>query len=329
MKETAMPHARLTRDGRAERRGSPGFTIVELLTSIFVIGLILSILIVGLRFFFAAGQATKQRAAVTQMKQAVSEFQTKFGILPPLVRDQYVPASGARSTNTVSGQNVIAVWSATDLQGIPAVVVNNEYWDPRFSVRTLPYYLMGALDLPLLASGPATYVVDGVAGPGSYRPNDDGTFRIPAEILQAAAASDPNPRKLTAEVYTPSIDPGSADPKLVSGADPVYDPALDTSDLVKLQLKDSKGVVYRFYRWEKLPPTTAGVLNQNIPRLVGDANDPAVRGAKYALVGAGPNGVFGDENITTIRSALGRPLTYPEVTARKEAAADNIVEVGQ
>jgi hypothetical protein len=52
--------------------------------SLFVIGLILAILIVGLRYFFAAGQSTKQSAAVAQMKQAVADFRSKFGYLPPL-----------------------------------------------------------------------------------------------------------------------------------------------------------------------------------------------------------------------------------------------------
>jgi prepilin-type N-terminal cleavage/methylation domain-containing protein len=79
-----------TRHNLNQRPGSRGFTIVELLSSLFVIGLILAILIVGLRYFFAAGQSTKQRAAVAQMKQAVADFRSKFGYLPPLVMDQYV-----------------------------------------------------------------------------------------------------------------------------------------------------------------------------------------------------------------------------------------------
>jgi hypothetical protein len=39
--------------------------------------------------------------------------------------------------------------------------------------------------------------------------------------------------------------------------------------------------------------------------------------------------VFGDEDITLIRSSLGKPLNFPEADARKAAASDNVVEVGQ
>lgn len=356
-----MRHARLPHADRTQRPRTRGFTIVELLTSIFVIGLILAILIVGLRFFFAAGQATRQRASVTQMKQAVSDFKTKFGFLPPLVRDQYIqptpppppilPLLDRRSTedpatSTSPGQNRIAVVDDMHLgPWIPDTVANNPYADPRFSVRTLPYYLMGALEVKyLVVDGPGGNVaIDGVDGPGSYRPDADGTFRVPGEVLRAIQSSgNPNgPRKLTAEVYLPSIDAGSSDPKLVAGADvapppaPVYDAPLDTADSVKLQVKDSKGVPYRYYRWSVIvpPPPPAvppkPIVNQNIPLMVGNASDPSVRGASYAIVGAGPNHVFGDEDIAFIRTALGKSLNYPEAAARQEAAADNIVEVGQ
>jgi hypothetical protein len=72
------------------------------------------------------------------------------------------------------------------------------------------------------------------------------------------------------------------------------------------------------------------VVNQNIPLLVGNAQ--AMRrcvARTYAIVGAGPNQVFGDEDVTELRTKLGRPLNYPEASARKEAASDNVVEVGQ
>jgi type II secretory pathway pseudopilin PulG len=310
-----------------ERRA---FTIIELLTSIFVIGLILAILIVGLQYFFAAGQSTRQRAAVTQMKQAVSDFEGKFGFLPPLVRDQHPNAAKRMSMELVSGQNRIAVTSAADLAAIPMVNMTNPYEDGRYSVRTLPYYLSGGLDLDIrTGTHDPIFPIDGVLGGGSYRPNEDGSFRIPDEVLRAVIANQP-PRKLTAEVYLAFIDPGAGDPKLVRAADAVYDGPNDSDPAVQVQFRDAKNVVYRYYRWTALDPVANPTAqNQNIPLMVGNASDSGVRGAKYAIVGAGPNHVFGDEDITLIRSSLGKPLNFPEADARKAAASDNVVEVGQ
>lgn len=331
------------RHNQHHRRGSKGFTLIELLTSLFVIGLILAILIVGLRFFFAAGQATKQRAAVAQMKQAVADFRAKFGYLPPLVTDQYVhptppppglPNLGRESVEadgTTGFQKIAIADEGHIAQWIPAAVPNNEYKDPRFSVRTLPYYLMGALDVDIRTSGSGggeVFPIDGILGPGSYKPNTDGTFVIPVEIVRAIQEGR-KPRKLSAETYLAFLDSGSTDPKLSKVADALYDAPSDTADM-QLTLRDSKNVVYRYYRWDvKDPLTVPPVVNQNIPLLVGNASDAAVRGSTYAIVGAGPNQVFGDEDVTELRTKLGRPLNYPEASARKEAASDNIVEVGQ
>jgi type II secretory pathway pseudopilin PulG len=333
-----------TRHNLNQRPGSRGFTIVELLSSLFVIGLILAILIVGLRYFFAAGQSTKQRAAVAQMKQAVADFRSKFGYLPPLVMDQYVaptPLPGGMAAAGLAQQSVknagasglyrIAVVedSLFDLW-IPTAVANNEYKDPRFSVRTLPYYLMGALDVDITGATDVKLPIDGVLGPGSHRPNSDGSFAVPPEVIRDYTTNPGLPlRKYTAETYLPFIDAGSTDPKLSRAADGLYDAGSDTAPM-QLTLRDGKNVVYRYYRWAmKDPANVPPVVNQNIPLLVGNASDAAVRGAKYAIVGAGPNQVFGDEDVTELRTKLGRPLNYPEATARKEAASDNVVEVGQ
>lgn len=311
-------------------RRSAGFTIIELLGSIFVIGILISLLVVGLQYFMAAGQKTKQRAAVTAMKQAVVDFQGKFGFVPPLVQDQYdippiIPGSLAAPAN---GMIRVAVVSDRDLMKVVVDDPLNPYKDKRYSVRTLPYYLVGACDAKLFAAGGSSFPIDGVEGAGYYAPNRDGTFRIPEETLRAVQLGNP-PRKLTAEVHEPFIDVGSGDPKIARGADPQYDPAADVDDAAKVQMRDFKNVAYRYYRWTKQNPLVAGVVNQNIPRIVGDANDAAVRGASYAIVGAGPNQVFGDEDVLLLRTRLGKPLSFPEVQARTLAASDNVVEVGQ
>jgi prepilin-type N-terminal cleavage/methylation domain-containing protein len=135
-------------------------------------------------------------------------------------------------------------------------------------------------------------------------------------------------------------------------------------------LSDRYGRAYRYYRWESgrraslaANPSERGVIatpaDLNIPAvladsvlvakqagLVGlDANDPSqpelvdvtagnakLRGATWAIVGAGPNGLFGNEEISEIADAFGESSAgmsaLEQARLRERARADNIVEVG-
>ena len=134
-------------------------------------------------------------------------------------------------------------------------------------------------------------------------------------------------------------------------------------------LLDRYGRAYRYYRWEpgrnardSLPGPNRGLValpaDLNIPAvlqnstlvakqfgLVGlDASDPsdprqvdatgddaALRGATGAIVGAGPNGLFGTEDIALIALEFGEPTTglsaAEQARLRERARSDNVVEV--
>ena len=107
----------------------------------------------------------------------------------------------------------------------------------------------------------------------------------------------------------------------------------------RFELRDRNGVAYRYYRWEPGKPGTGEMVDFpqdfNVPDLVGNPfDDVSLRGAKWAIVGAGPNGVFGDWTEGGTGSAvrywenqLGRASNEPTLIRR--AREDNVVEIGR
>ena len=337
--------------------GRAGFTIVELLTSILVIGLLMGLLIAGIRYVGTSAQKTRLRAGATQLKQGVAEFKQKFGMLPPLVRDQHrFPSDKRLSVDLGTTPHRIAVFEEGQpshqafLKGVNFPVnPADPYSDPRFSVRALSYYLTGALDVPATTTN-AGVSIDGVPGPGMLRPRADGSFEIPEETLYPRAGE--TPRSIQGDAHPSLLGAGAKDPWLYApepnaSRDALYDPPQDTRPEWRLALRDStsrkdangvRGSPYRYYRW--IMDTAPAAVNLGIPRMVLSGNNPplkdakdasaaAFRGASYAIVGAGPNGLFGDEPLGIILDRLGRDAAYPELAARDEAASDNIVEIGQ
>lgn len=107
---------------------------------------------------------------------------------------------------------------------------------------------------------------------------------------------------------------------------------------------DAKGRAFRYYRWEPDPDfevaddRLGNRADLNIPEvllLVGRAESPTdptggdaeLRRARSAIVGAGPNGLFGTEPEATLRDVLNDANT-DLVLLRAEAARDNLVRYG-
>ena len=73
---------------------------------------------------------------------------------------------------------------------------------------------------------------------------------------------------------------------------------------------------------------TAGAGNAATIDVTG--GNAELRGARWAIVGAGPDGLFGTEPFETLRANLDRPETgTTEADYRALAKQDNIVEVGR
>ena len=337
----------------ATRRSPAGraFTLLEVLFSVLVIGVLLGLLVVGLQAagVFAKGSADRQ--AVGAISLGVQRFQEQFGFAPPLMKDQ-----AAAVTLDVAGRSYLNVYVPANLVDIqvlrpPVVAPNagdpNPFADNRYSEFSLLYYLCGANET---AFGQSIDIpIDGVKGLGFYKPNRDGSFDVPKDVRSATAPDS----KRVGQVFEPLIPLTSGGLRIARIPDRdafnnlTPNPNLD-------RLVDRNGVPIRYYVWigGREQPANSGnfvledIADYNIPPLVGLESSPglpipedrdpskniALRSAKWAVVASGPNAVFGDEDIRVVSGALKTavPSDVQGVRAlRAKAAADNVVEVGQ
>ncbi|MEZ6242932.1 MAG: type II secretion system protein [Phycisphaerales bacterium] len=218
--------------------------------------------------------------------------------------------------------------------------------DPRYSKFALAYYLAGALP----------EFVDGIEGEGMLEPLTSGGFRGVGAVVGRGRDRFPSYVDTTSpstSIEDTYIEESEADEH--NGTNPSVS---DNKNRFRLAVTDRAGRAYRYYRWEQGntgnlalgDPLVKSTADMNIPAALLDpelrqqflddatttadltGGDAELRGAKYAIVGAGPNGVFGTEDLQYIADKLGRSLpTTPEgkVGMRREAWADNVMEVGK
>ncbi|MFO0836727.1 MAG: type II secretion system protein [Phycisphaerales bacterium] len=329
-----MRSTHTTFPGRSKRNA---FTIVELLVSIGAVVLLMGLLIVGLQKGMFLAKSSADAQTVRAIKQAIDQFKQDFGFLPPLVKDLKYPSNPERwieDNPLVAGEKRVAVY----LPGRTQSGGFNKDWqdlrgdnlteDIRYSNVSLAYYLAGALDVPVHGQGqePKNIPIDGVSGPGSVAPLIDGAFKVPA------ALKDPDQKpvsKRTGRVYAPYVSLSKAGLRLVRD--------LKDSTGTKVELQDRNSLAYRYYRWKQGEkgqtsgnPKIKDLKDLNVPVLVGDPTvDPLFREAEYAIVGAGPNKLFGDETVAQIAQELGMSASDSEERLRELAREDNIVEVGR
>jgi type II secretory pathway pseudopilin PulG len=347
-------------------RARRAFTVIELLMSIIVIGTLAALLIVGIRAARRSAAATVDVSAVNALHGGVKQFKEQMGFLPPLAKDEAETVQSSNLADLIKTGNEparILVYSKTvqaDLdflrdQSMPAVdakpfgersVVGTgpglarladratQSYDRRFSEVALPYYLGGLLEEPYERQSPVP--MDGVKGPGLYKAKRGGTFDVP----ETARAT--NNARQVGQTYDPFVSPGRAIKVFVDPARPRL-----------VQYVDSNGVAFRYYRWAA-EATVNATADLNMPRMVGreqrltglvegepprerNLNDAGgtvsaqLRSARWAIVAAGPNKVFGDEQIEYIARELGRSVDGTpanELRIREEAERDNIVKVG-
>lgn len=366
-------------------RTTRAFTLVEVLFSILILGILISLLFVAFRSTRAFAVGVSQKDAIVTLRMAVSKFQSDYNFLPPLVREQAISAAIRRSVEvgSTAGTNRFAVYNfstdtvanATDLNILrPATLTlataDNPFEDQRYSERTVPYYLAGVCEVPFSPGAADASVrsipVDGVVGPGMFRPRPDGSFELPRELLRGNAAVsrrgagdkveslvDLNKRAFTVFNYKPD-SPGQVLPTDAPGTG--NDPQNDRF----VELRDSKGIPVRYYRWLNGAPYVVNGQNvyevrsladYRVPPLVGRLGEaaggstnvynatpadrditqnPSLRTAKFAIVGAGADGAFGDEPLPLLlsRLSLGAVPAEGERALRVRVELDNIIEVG-
>jgi len=318
---------------RAARRA---FTLVELLVAILVLGILVGLLIVGIRYATSTARGAVDTANVSGLKMGVDRFKQEFGFLPPLVRDMddQVPVTSRRVVR-VGQENAVAVYDLAlpaDRDKLRARGITGAQLDRRFSESTIAFYLVGVLDRAVVAGVEAP--IDGVPGPGLLKPNADGTFLLPAWMKTAGAPT--STRK--GQRWEPLVAAGKRGMSIeVSSADPD-----------DVRLVDRNGKAYRYYRWLRgrgTPPNpdlVADATDLNIPLILGVVPGLGMRlnDAEYAIVGAGPNGLFGNEHqlpidhsdflpLPEMAAKLGLAPDTPEGRVVEAAARDNPAEVGR
>ncbi len=234
----------------AARRPPPrAFTLLEVAIVVVIIATIASLAFVALAKVIKSSRDAAQRQTIMSLKQGVDHFKQQFEFLPPLVNDN--GRGGPVDPLTFNPIIRDAAFLRYEPGTNPA--------DPRYSVYSLPYYLMGVLDVKF----------DGVAGPGFTRPDPDGSFHR------------------RGKTYEPFFDTSGDPERLVR----------DPSDINRVTLVDRWKNPIRYYRW--MPRFVPGGANQgqvqnyNVPAELRDpAGSAQQRDAEFAIVSAGADGVI-------------------------------------
>lgn len=358
---------RISVDRAKRMRTGPGFTIIELLVSISVIAILVGLLVVVGRLAVRYARESSTRRTVQAMKVSVEQFRQDHGFLPPLVMDERIAgvSNHPQYPTYIPGVNppaprrpIFAAYrvSLSADPNDPQKVVEREYLrgyqpgnagglggpdldadtyagpiDRRFSTYSLGVYLAGLGEVTY-GSGNPKAVIDGVVGPGSKEPSEDGTWEVSADANRAR----------TGKQYGPKFQEGAGGFKIVD-----VDTAAGRDSTGRVEIRDRNGVAIRYYRWLrgrpnltteelKMPNGTYNPIFLNVPKIVGDpATNSELASADFAIVAAGPNGYFGDMPLEAAtqqdrdKMAAELGVAYSDEGVRRKAREDNIVEVGR
>lgn len=372
------------RNATSTSRSRLAFTLVELLVGVAIIAVLAALLLAGVTRAVERAKSASAQRSVDSVVQAIGQFKSQFGFLPPLVHDGEVMAGDGflpsgpfgqaavnpstedlwpivmNGINFRAGSQRLAVWvegsdrdffrrrsgtgaDSIEIPGSGAWNPDRAWDDRRYSKFALSYYLTGI----------GTRLLDGVEGPGYARPQLDGFFVGVA--FQIGSSRDR---------YEPVIEGDKDSLRILTGYFEAEEyPEHNLSAPVDPEPADSNaafvdpwGRAIRYYRWEagrleagrlvvetgldlNIPPVLidpvlyAGLANNDTDAVGKDLTNGSVelRAARFAVVSAGPDGVFGTEEIDFIADTLRLTrATTPEqaATLRKRAMEDNIVGLG-
>lgn len=333
-----------------------GFTIIELLVSIGIIAVLVGLLVVVGRRAILTGRESAMRQTVQSVTQGIEQFKQDHRFLPPLVADEEI--TGVTTTATYptyrndDNRWQLSILNLSTADGATAGNRHREYArgyrnavrldaddenapeDRRWSAYALGVYLAGSGDVVYNeSSSTPKAVMDGMPGVGNLEPYQDGTF---AQKVDGRSGKQHKPR----------FDDGR-------GGFKVFDVDVSTgvSSKGRVEIRDRNGVVVRYYRWLRGDRLTAVETLKdnsgrfrpdwlNIPKVVGTSEDESLRSADYAVVCAGPDGVFGDlpneapsslpaDQYAALAGKVGLASDATRAQLRDRARQDNIVESGR
>lgn len=334
-----------------QRRHGPqtsrrAFTLIEMLVVLLMLAILAGLIVVVGKHAFQFAKKSTTEQTLASMKMGIEQFTKDHGFLPPLVMDKQIAGASVRpgypfyvNNNLTPARPQMSVFN---FSLAAANAMDRDYlrgWnggnrigadvgsvaeDRRYSTYSLGVYMAGRGEVEYGAANPKE-VLDGLAGPGTTEPSADGSF--------AAKVQGRTGRK-----YEPLFDDkqGGFDVVNVDAA------------AAKVEIQERKtGVAIRYYRWLpgkqglnvlQMSQAPGGLTDPtlfNVPSLF--ASLPAAQGASWALVAAGPDGVFGDcfgelnsaQQMLDVASKLRMSPASDQGQLMRAARADNVVEVGR
>jgi prepilin-type N-terminal cleavage/methylation domain-containing protein len=257
---------------QSHMRRARAFTLIETMIVVSIIAILMAIFLIAIRKGVMSARISAERQLCASLVMACNHFDQQFGFLPPLIDDMAAPAGSGPVQNdprSANGGKVPLVkhddFLASDPASNPGI---------RYSDYSLAYYIVGACDRD----------VDGVDGPGFTEPKPDGTFSKRGKTYESMF-------DVTKDRGRMERDP--ADPShMMVIHDRWWTPADPTPHRI------------RYYRWlpafydqnNAAPPGSqmGQVRLYNVPPELGDpTTNPELRQARFAVVSAGPDGIFG------------------------------------
>lgn len=270
----------------------------------------------------------------------------------------YNPAHAA-NRRFLEGIDPATTSAPSDAELIARYNDSNPAWrrgNQRYSKYSLSYYMIGAMPSSL----------DGVDGPGMVRPLADGTFQgvtaDSGDLLETAGRSTSRERfeaffpgdRSSARLVREYFDLDEYRENSGNAGLSINNPGTQT-DWRHAAITDSNGKAFRYYRWEPLSSAygveVTATYQLNIPSVLLDEakikelldagspaaaarvdltnGDASLRSARWAVVGAGPDGLFGTEPIGLLRERLRPKSSLQDWEVRALAKSDNVVEVGR
>ncbi len=328
------------------------YTLVEGVIVLAIVAILAALVFVAVGSVVRTVRANLEAQLLRTVRLAVDQFRQEHGFYPPLLDDRARSSNGGveaiPATTDVNPDGRLVLASEQFARGSddPAEQLHEQYLrfelaapnEPRWSTRSLPAYLFGGLGER----------VDGSRLAGSGKPSPDGTFDLAGRKFPPVLDAAPFTRRLVgAKFDTANNSVRAIDCGLLT--DRWGGPIRYYRWSPTLHRRDGGASGFDLRVWPVFPvnasqpntivpndPARAGeIRSYNVSPAVGDAaEEPALRRAQYAIVSAGPDGLFGDEplddvgGVPGLRTRLGMGAEASEAAVRRRARQDNLREVG-